>query len=127
MLFLQCLLTLEYAVAAAELVACDNFITRNIPGGMQAVNRAAERHRGWLNNASAHKKYTDVKWKFEFIRNLDKINLPQCSDFRTFGKAYDEMKMFCSPPEQRKNCNVYSLGSHNQWEFEEQMHKDTGE
>ena len=116
------------SASAVELVACDNFITRNIPGGLEAVNRAAEEHRNWMNNASNHQrgKFKGIKWKTEFLRNLDTVRLPRCKDFHTFGKAYDELKMFCSPPEQRKDCSVYSLGSHNQWEFEEQMYKDTG-
>lgn len=113
-------------VAASEWVACDNFITRNIPGGLEAVNVAAQEHRAWLRNTSAHAKSTGpTRWKFEFATRLDKIRLPKCTDFHKFGTAFDEMKYFCAPEQQRKNCNVYSLGSNNQWEFEEQMYKDT--
>jgi hypothetical protein len=126
---LQCVLTSKLT-SATKLVACDNFITRNIPGGMDAVNRAADEHRAWIRNASYIKraKYKGyIKWKTEFVDNLDTTRLPRCKDFHTFGRKFDEMKMFCSPPEMKEDCNVYSLGSNNLWDFEEQMFKDTGE
>jgi hypothetical protein len=124
--FIHGLLFLVTATEAAKMVACDNFITRNIPGGREAVNLAADQHRAWMQNMPALKKGPYIRWKFEFDTSLDSVRLPKCEDFHTFGKSYDEMKMFCSPPAQRKDCNVYSLGSNNMWEFEEQMFNDTG-
>lgn len=123
-------LSLQVVLASSEWVACDNFITRDIPGGMEAVNTAAHEHRAWIQNTSLHNdkvKGKNLRWKYEFKMRLDKIRLPKCTNLHKFGKSYDEMKSFCSPEQQRKDCNVYSLGSNNNWEFEEQMHQDTGD
>jgi hypothetical protein len=103
---------------------CDNFITHNIPGTHNAVRKAAQEYRAWFANDTGVTKF-DGRWKWEFHKVLGKAHLPVCRDLKVFGTTYDEMKYFCSPPAVLDNCNVYSLGSNNKWEFEEDMFKAT--
>ena len=112
-------------VISSDWVACDNFITRDIPGGLDTVNTHAASHRFWMSNTTAHSTGKVIKWKYEFDKRLNNAHLPLCTHMHKFGRTYDEIKYFCSPGHKRKECNVYSLGSNNQWEFEEEIHRDT--
>jgi hypothetical protein len=61
--------------------------------------------------------------------------LPSCAHLTVFGEEstnYDEAKRFCydaggysSEQGYGKGCVVYSIGSNNQWDFEQHMHDHT--
>lgn len=110
----------------ADFHACDNFIVDSIPGGKPAVVAAALNHSAWIAERGPIEPFAG-KWKYEFERVLDmKVSETiRCKDLKVFGALYDEMKYFCSPPDQRRDCTVFSIGGNNKWEFEEQMFRDT--
>ena len=114
-------------VEHAALVPCDNYIVDNIPGGKDAVAKAADSYRRWMQERTGETIAPFAgKWKFEFDRlNITHYEVPKCSDFVRYGVDYDEQKFFCSPPHKRKSCVAYSIGGNNKWEYEEAMFADT--
>jgi hypothetical protein len=107
-----------------KMTACNNFIVNSVPGGKDTVNEAAKHHVKWMTSGRQKSSSTSTH-DYEFEKVMNNQRLAQCTDLTQFGKDYDEMKYFCSPPEKRSDCNVFSIGSNNTWQFEEQMFRDT--
>lgn len=115
-----------------RMKVCDNIIVKDIEGGAATVLAAGKRYVEWMRNHTMGIITLDSfsgQWKYEMAR-LSVPQVPQCTHMHVFGdevKNYDEAKRFCyftdiKPPGQ---CVAYSIGSNNNWDFEEYMHKDS--
>jgi len=111
---------------------CNNNIVNDIPGTFTTVLTDGLLYNESMYNVSRD-GLEDFKgaWKWEMFRVMGPTLTP-CSKLKVYGnerKNYDEAKRFCDfhdqPRNQGKECVAYSLGSNNNWAFEEYIHAET--
>ena len=114
-----------------KLVVCNNKITNDIPGGPEAILKAGRIYVEQMINITTHPMEPfDGKFRKEFDRVVGYGLLPYCNSLTVFGNEttnYDGAKRFCFLDGAKPSdiCVAYSIGSFNQWDFEEDMHKYT--
>eukprot|EP01041_Mallomonas_annulata_P007066 gene7066-14377_t len=115
------------------LKVCDNAIVRDIPGGAAAVLEAGKAYvESMINLTNNPFPPFDGRWKHEVTR-LNLPQVPECKHLKVIGdehKNYDEAKRFCYDENDVRNavgggCVAYSIGSNNQWHFEEHVFSQT--
>lgn len=115
-----------------RMQVCDNMIVNDIEGGKATVLAAGKEYLRSMQNFSTFVLPSfENKWKFEMKRvQGPKIN--ECKHLKIFGdekKNYDEAKRFCFFPGAKHansdKCVIYSIGSNDKWDFEENAYKDS--
>jgi len=107
---------------------CDNKVAASIPGGIDAVMEMGRKYMDYLHNHSNRESIGGFHggWKHELWRISRPVFAPNCPNLRTFSvHDYDLMKKFCWTTGDDEECSMYSIGSNNQWDFEEDLYKVT--
>ena len=115
-----------------RMKVCDNVIVKDIPGGAEAVLAAGKNYVQWMHNHTAGIITLEPfggAWKWEMAR-ISPPQVPACTHLHIFGNErtnYDEAKRFCYFPDIKPpgQCVAYSIGSNNNWAFEEHMYADS--
>lgn len=118
----------ELLVHNRRMKVCDNIIVNDIPGGKDAVIDAGKRYLESMHNQTIKPiEPFGGAWKWELFRQ-DFVTVPECKNLKIFGNErtnYDEAKRFCYYPNSKPGgCVVYSIGSNDKWDFEENFFKD---
>lgn len=107
---------------------CDNKVARSYPGGKEEVLEMGRRYVDYMYNHSNRESIGafDGGWKHEIYRMLNPVKAPNCPTLRTFAaRDYDLMKRFCWTTDENEDCSMYSIGSNDKWDFEEEIFNNT--
>jgi hypothetical protein len=106
---------------------CDNNVALSYPGGKAQVLEMGRKYLEYIYNHSNRASIGPFEggWKSEIYRMTESVRATTCPTMRTFAADnYDLMKKFCWSTADAE-CSMYSIGSNNMWEFEEEFYKTT--